>query len=368
VVGRRLRLSILLSLALAALAVAGNASAGRHVLASPTLGPALPFATPPAPIHDRVLRSAPRTLADDQWWGGPVTDSRGETFNFYVSRQYPVDEAVRARWANFLGWALHGKELKSVNVYQAPLAQVQELCRSSDALACYIVDGSQLIFPGDAQDANGTPLNLSEILLHEYGHHIAAHRRNDPWPAFTYGPKHWASYENICKRATYGLVFPGNEDIFYLKNPGEAWAETYRLLNVQRAQQSNSAWYQSWGAPLPWRWSEFSHSAATLRAAAKDVTSPWSGPTRLQWSGRTARKPTNLFVTETTAQRRIYTPFDGTLSITLDKAPRGSFLSLGLTLTARRSITTTVCGDSSLLLKVSAVKPRTRFHVTIVRP
>jgi hypothetical protein len=78
---------------------------------------------------------------------------------------------------------------EKVNVYQASLARVKQLCRSEDADACYIVRGAQLIFPGDAQDPVEGALNLSEILLHEYGHHIAANRRNDPWPAFAYGAK-----------------------------------------------------------------------------------------------------------------------------------------------------------------------------------
>jgi hypothetical protein len=369
VVGRPLRFWLFCCVALAALGVAGNASAARRTLASPTLVAPPPFATAPAPIHDRVLQSRPRTLADDQWWGGPITDSRGEKFNFYVSSQYPVDEAVRARWANFLGWALHGKELSSLSVYQAPLARVQQLCQSQDALACYYVNGSRLFFPGDAQDTDGTPLNLSEILLHEYGHHIASHRRNDPWPAFAYGPKRWASFENICQRATTGQVHPGDESqLFYLLNPGEAWAETYRLLNVQRAQQSNASWYQSWGAPLPWQWQAFSHTSQTLAAATKDVTSPWSGPRKLHWAGRTPRKTKNLYGADPTAQRRIYTPLDGTITIVLDSAPRGSYLTFGLGLTARKSITTSVCGQSSVLLKVSTVVSHGRFRVTIVRP
>jgi len=368
VVGRHLRFSVLGCAALAALALAGNAAAARRTLASPTFAPPLPFVTAPAPIHDRVLRSRPRALADDQWWGGPITDSRGETFKFFVSRQYPIDEAVRARWANLLGWALHAKEISSVSVYQAPLTTVQQLCKSADALACYIVQGSQLIFPGDAQDSSGTPLNLSEILLHEYGHHISAHRQNDPWPAFAYGPKRWASFENICQRALTGQVHPGDEGYFYLANPGEAWAETYRLLNVQRAEQSNSAWYQSWGQPLPWRWQAFSHTSQTLAAAAEDVTNPWSGPRKLHWAGRTPRRTRSLFGADPWIQRRIYTPLDGTITIVLDSAPRGSYLTFGTGQIARKSITTTVCGQSSVLLKVSTVVPRAHFRITILRP
>jgi hypothetical protein len=368
---RRLRLALLSGLAAVILVPVGTASATTRRLASPSFTPPPAFAPFLAPVRDRVLAAAPRSLAADEWWGGPITDSRGETFRFFVSRQYPVDEAARARWANFLAWALHGKEISKLTVYQAPIDRVRQLCESPDAEACYIVHGAQLIFPGDAQDPQEGPLNLSEILLHEYGHHIATSRRNDPWQAFDYGPKYWASFENICSRAQVAQVHPGDENAFYLLNPGEAFAETYRLLNVRRAQQSNSSWYASWGQPLPWRWQAFSHTNATLNSVEKDVLHPWTGSRTLTWSARTPRKAQG-YVLSPTAQRRIYTPLDGTITLVLVSAPRGSYVSLvrqnGTGFSARRSITATVCGDSSMLVKVTTLGPRRRFHVTMSLP
>jgi hypothetical protein len=70
---------------------------------------------------------------------------------------------------------------------------------------------------------------------------------------------------------------PGDEGPFYLLNPGEAFAETYRLMNVQRAEKSNPSWYHSWGEPLPWQWQSFSHTGATIDALQKDVEHPWGG-------------------------------------------------------------------------------------------
>jgi hypothetical protein len=93
----------------------------------------------------------------------------------------------------------------------------------------------------------------------------------------------------------------------------------------------------------------------------------------LRWVGRTRRKANNPYVSaERTAQRRIFTPLDGTITVVLNSAPMGSSISLerqlGVGLRARRSITTAVCGDSSLLLKVSTVVPRGRFRVTVSLP
>ena len=51
-----------------------------------------------------------------------------------------------------------------------------------------------------------------------------------------YGTKRWASYENVCARKiAAGVLFPGAEDVApYMLNPGEAFAETYRVLNEQK--------------------------------------------------------------------------------------------------------------------------------------
>jgi hypothetical protein len=375
VVPPRFLLACLAGLVLAWLAFVGRAAGATPTLAFPALAPQPAFASSLAPVRDRILARAPRSLADDQWWGGPITDSNGETFKFYISSHYPQDQAVRARRANFLGWALHGNELLKLTVYQAPLSEVQQLCGGiPDVLACYYPGQSKIVFPGDTSDPQLGPLNLSEILLHEYGHHIAAHRRNDPWPAIDWGAKNWASFENICTRAATYQVHPGDEGSYYLLNPGEAFAETYRLLNVERAEKSNPGWYKSWGDPLPWRWQTFSHTSATLAALQKDVEHPWDGGRTLRWSGRTPRfkHGTNGVSFYPMASRRVYPTLDGTITLDLTKAPRGSFITLqrpnGTSVSARRSITTQVCGESWLTLGVTTVAGRRPFRVTVSMP
>jgi hypothetical protein len=137
----------LLAVALASFVVAGaaNTAPGGLRLARPELTAPPAFATSRAPINDRVLLGrAPRSLAADEWWGGPITNSRGETFKIYISKAFPVDEAARAQWANFLGWALHGKEIRDVSLYQAPLARIEQLCGGEGVLGCYFPDGERL--------------------------------------------------------------------------------------------------------------------------------------------------------------------------------------------------------------------------------
>jgi hypothetical protein len=357
------RLAVVAAVALVAAAPAG---AGAHRLARPTLE-STPF--PTFPIHDRVIdnpRSLAVRVADDSWWGGPITDSKGETFNFFVSRAYPVDEAARAAWANLLGWAVHGKEISKLTVYQAPLPSVQRACASQDAYACYFPRANTIYFPGDQV------INLSEVLLHEYGHHIANNRRNDPWPAVDYGGKRWASFVNVCQLARNGQMKPGDEGPFYLLNPGEGWADSYRLLNVRRAKESRSEWYSSWGEPLPRQWTMFSDGAPTLNALEQDVIH-WSGPTVTRWTGRTPRKAGVFSAVPggRVATKRVYTPLDGLLEVTLVKAPPGSSTvggALGQRLSARRSVTMQVCGESAMNVEVTTLVPGGRFRVTISKP
>src|SRR5438034_7045369 len=71
------------------------------------------------------------------------------------------------------------------------------------------------------------------VLVHELGHNVAANRDNAPWSAVDWGTKRWATYMNVCARHDAGTAFPGDEADHYLLNPGEAFAETYRLLNFQ---------------------------------------------------------------------------------------------------------------------------------------
>ena len=365
---RRVLLGVLASLVVAG---AANAAPIRSHLVRPALEAPPPFATSFAPINDRVIRGpAPRSLAAEEWWGGPITNSRGETFNIYVSKAFPVDEAARAQWANFLGWALHGQEIRDVTLYQAPLAGVEQACGGEEGvLGCYYPDSERIYFPGDrGQEGN---LNVAEILLHEFGHHVAWHRKNDPWLAITWGAKNWASFENVCTRASRGTLFPGNEGTSYLLNPGDGFAETYRQVNVTRAASSNSAWYQSWGKPLPWQFLAFSRDADAQKAVQEDVLQPWTGPRTVQWSGRTRTQSIlEKQVGEFSATRRVITPLDGTIMATLQSGPPGSYVVLKvgfLETSARRRAKAAVCGESSYQVVVKTVRPAP-FKVSISIP
>ena len=78
-------------------------------------------------------------------------------------------------------------------------------------------------------------ITAEEVVRHEYGHHIAFNRLNAPWTAVDWGPKRWASAANVCARVARREAYPGDEGTNYALNPGEAWAEAYRLMDERKA-------------------------------------------------------------------------------------------------------------------------------------
>ena len=249
-------------------------------------------------FRDTILSpSASRTLQAASEWGGPTTATDGETVNLYFSDTYPVDQARALQWADFMTSLIHGPELNTVFIHLAPLNEVQRRC-GGDALACYSPLSATIYAPAD-DPAFDT--SAKGILIHEYGHHIAASRANPPFQSEDYGTKRWASYENVCSRAQAGDLFPGAEDArHYMLNPGEAFAETYRVLNEQRL-----------GLPLE-PWTIVSNALApdptALTIVEQDVTTPWTVNTVKNLTGKlTSKAPTKTFV--------VSTPYDGTIVV-----------------------------------------------------
>ncbi|HEY7692293.1 MAG TPA: hypothetical protein VH816_08125 [Gaiellaceae bacterium] len=232
-------------------------------------------AAPPLPLLDRVgMRPSSVTRIErGSWWGGPVVAATGETVTVYLSDAFALDESVRAKWANFFAWLDHGAELATLTAYIAPISQVQAIC-GSEAGGCYNPTSRVLVIPGDLGDGVGF-----DIAAHEYGHHIATSRRNDPWDPNGWGPKRWATYVGVCSRVASGRAFPGDEGLNYGLNTGEAFAEAYRALEEARGGYS-------W-AHLPLVVDQsFAPDAGAEAAALADVQQPWTGPASATWEGR----------------------------------------------------------------------------------
>jgi len=289
------------------------------------------------PNASRLARLAPT------FRGGPITTSTGEVVDVRVSDALPVETSTAEGWAEFLVHLTHGSELGQLQASIVTFDEVQEIC-GSRALGCYGRD--QLVAPGETV----ADTSAEEVVRHEYGHHVAAHRRNPPWDPLDWGPKHWSSSANVCARAADGTAFPGDEGLLYDRNPGEAFAETYRVLNETRA-----------GLPAVWPLLDesFVPTAATLAAVDQDVLQPWLEPTKRTLRGRfRPRGPV-------TWSRSLATPLDGDLDV-VARLPIGAAYRLSLVtpdghVAARglwsrageQRLQFRVCGQRTVLLRVA---------------
>jgi hypothetical protein len=206
-------------------------------------------------------------------------------------------------------------------------------------------------------------LSAEAVITHEYGHHVAADRSNAPWLALDWGPKRWASSMQVCANARAGQLAPGAEDpIAYKLNPGEGWAETYRVLNERRFGLPEAPWEIVSDSLYP--------DEAALTAAEQDVTAPWH---RATTTARTAS------LTRTTRARTytIATELDGTLKLAL-RPSAGLRLTLDVYASRRRVLhtvaaraiarTTTICGARSYRIRVTATQGSGSFRLTVAEP
>jgi hypothetical protein len=276
-----------------------------------------------------------------------------------ASDAYPQDPALLQRWADFLGGLVHGPELGTVTLYLAPLAEVQGTC-GRGAYACYS-SRAQLIVA--SPDDPVPDISAEAVITHEYGHHVAESRSNAPWAAVEYGTKRWATYENVCSRARSGELFPGAESgNRYTLNPGEAFAEAYRVLNERRNAIPEAPWEIVSNVLYP--------DAAALAALQQDIVAPWSGNTRVSYSSSVGgRTPTRTFA--------VATPFDGALraTVTATRAPVTVTLltakgvpAARTTVAARssRTVSATVCGSRGYRVRVAGAGAH--FTVSVSRP
>jgi hypothetical protein len=310
-------------------------------------------------FHDSVLHGSRRLQAAEKTaaWGGPVTASDGEVLQISVSDAYPVDPTVPQSVAEFMIQLYHGPELSLVKVYLAPLDEIQTIC-GADAGGCFDPESNTIVVPGETLPDGTTK---ETILVHELGHNLARNRVNPPWNALDFGTKRWATAENICQRTAAGTAFPGDEGANYKLNPGEALAESYRILNFKKQTWPN------WTVLAPIIVDQsFYPTDADLEALKQDVLQPWAAPTVATWTSR-------VVSVKHTVRRVVATPLDGSFSVKLTREPRGASVSLvdtksGVTIAlGLRRAATTVCGQRALTIVVKATSPGA-FSATYARP
>lgn len=287
-------------------------------------------------------------------WGGsyPTGDSLGSFVQIQVSDSYPVDQALPQDWATYLGSLVHGPEIARLTLNLMPQPSVASIC-GSQALACYDPNREVIyVSPEDQLDAPPA----KEIVTHEYGHHIANNRDDAPWTALDYGTKRWSSYEEICTKAAAGSASPGDEGTHYFQNSGEAFAESYRVLNLMKQGQTDIGWDIIDPSFYP--------DATALTLLEQDVTTPWTAPAFSKLHGS--------FGTGTVRAFRLKTQLDGTFNAHLvapTKAKMRLALYDGSTLLSRGgTIRYQICGRRALTLKVERLSGAGAFSVDVSKP
>jgi hypothetical protein len=145
-------------------------------------------------------------------------------------------------------------------------------------------------------------------------------------------------------------------------NPGEGWAETYRVLNERKAGLAEAPWQIVDQSLYP--------TATALTAAEQDVTNPWqAGTTTTQTAALSRTKKTRTFT--------VVTQLDGTLKMTL-KHSAGMRLSLDVLASSTRtahvvsagvvSRTFTACGARSYRFRVTDLAGRGSVSLTVAKP
>jgi len=259
-------------------------------------------------VRSRVVHRQLRFLSLAQGaWGGVYTVKSGAQVTIQSSGAYPVDPAVNQARADFVDSLVHGSEITTVKIYFAPPAEVGILCESNEVDGCYSPATGDIVTVGE-----DTPWStVEEVVAHEYGHHVATNRLNDPWPAVAFGTKRWATHEGVCQKYVSGVAFPGDEGEHYLQNPGESFAESFLHLNEVKLGLPETPWGYD---PM------FRPDATALAAIEQDVIKPWTTETVKRFAGHFTRRGQQKTFT-------FKTPLDGVFAAQLH-GPRGSRLTV----------------------------------------
>jgi hypothetical protein len=337
---------------------ASSATAENRALETPD---AREIAASSSSLRDTVLPNRSRRLQAalaTGSWGGRYPTGSGDDVTINVSDRYLQDPATIKRWADFFGGLLHGRELGELTVFLAPPDQVESICGPS-AAACYSPEQSLLIAPGEDLP-NGTPAEA--VITHEYGHHVAAYRLNPPWDAVEWGTKRWASYVGVCAKTRAGTLFPGAETIpNYRFNPGEAFAETYRVLNERRAGLAEIPWGVVDESLYP--------DQEALSLVQQDVLDPWQSNAVQRFRGRGSHSYTVTAALDGRLNATLKASSKARFSLAVSRAD-GTRVSRTQTRPGKTTATatTTVCGERSFTIRVSRTRGTGPYLLTVSHP
>ena len=342
----------------------GGAAAKR-----PNPGIALEVPHPAVPMHDVVLgepgAASARISASASSQRYSINDGSNATIAVSVtpSCAESCDVTDPQRVANFIGTLIHGSEVDLLTVQLDTEFQLGFDC-GFGAEACYFTGENRIVI-GGYDEADGDGATFDFVLAHEYGHHVAQHRRM-PTPfgsAIDWGTERWASLENVCQGKRSGKLYPGDEGTHYFEDPGEAFAEAFAHLRFP-------------GLSVQWRYMPaLKPDPAAYEAIREDTLTPWQGRTSFTLAGRVPARG------EGAAVESLRTPLDGTVSLRPSSLQRRGY-ELALRSRAGRllrnsrddsdpldQIDYTVCGQHHLRLVITSTRAHSGpFRLQIQRP
>jgi hypothetical protein len=159
------------------------------------------------------------------------------------------------------------------------------------------------------------------------------------------------------------LVFPGDEGVNYSFNPGEAFAESYRVL------------VETNGTALGYDWpivdASFRPDARALAAVREDVLNPWPGPTTKTISGKFLRR-THTWTAQVATpldgdlRLRVTVPGGGANDVTLLSGDGRTVLATGSwDSSGGKSVEYRVCGARSVKVRVTRGGVSARFSLRV---
>lgn len=155
--------------------------------------------------------------------------TRGAQAHLYHDRRgRPIRVIARTRavepraYADILKDAVHGTEIAQVTVLIVGGERIPQLC-SPGAGGCYLRASQTIVVPA------GTRSQVEHALLHEYGHHLDAHRRG-VGPELN-GGRFWFRARGIGGLLRSGELGYGNARP-WAERVHEMWAEDYAALHL----------------------------------------------------------------------------------------------------------------------------------------
>ena len=170
----------------------------------------------------------------------------------------------------------------------------------------------------------------------------------------------------ICERVAGGTAFPGDEGANYSLNPGEGFAESYRVLVEANGPDAGYDW--------PIVDPSFRPTPASLAAIRDDVLQPWSDATTKTIRGKFLRGRRTWTTQVTTPldgdlRLRVMVPGGGADDVTLLSGDGRTVLATGSwASTGGKSAEYRVCGARSLRVRVTRGGAAARFTLRVTLP